>query len=168
MLDVARIESQTLKLDKSTVDVNEEIANVIRDLAAQTGIESRKQVPIVFEPMEKIMIFADKARVLQVFANLINNAMTFTRNGNIININAMKNVKTAEAIVTITDRGTGLDPKMLTHIFSKFKTSSDKGTGLGLYISKNIVEAHGGRIDAQNNTDGKGATFTVTLPIATN
>jgi len=167
MLDVARIESQTLKLDKTAVDVNEEIANVIKDLVAQTSMESRKQIPIVFDPMEKIMIFADKARVLQVFANLINNAMTFTQNGNIINIKAMKNVNTDEAIVTITDRGTGLDPKILPHIFSKFKTSSDKGTGLGLYISKNIIEAHGGRIDAQNNTDGKGATFTVTLPIAT-
>ena len=69
------------------------------------------------------------------------------------------------AIIAIKDTGTGIDPEILPRLFTKFTTKSHKGTGLGLYISKNIVEAHGGKLYAVNNPDGKGATFTITLPL---
>jgi two-component system, OmpR family, sensor histidine kinase VicK len=164
MLDVARIESQSLTLDKTSIDLNEKIQNVIRDVSQQAHVNQHKKVPIIFEAKEPITISADKARMFQVFANLLNNALEFTNDGNIV-INASKSEKTNEAIVTITDSGTGLDPEIVPHLFSKFRTKSDKGIGLGLYIVKNIVEAHGGRIEAHNNINAKGATFTVLLPL---
>jgi signal transduction histidine kinase len=164
MLDVSRIESQTLKLEKINIDLNEKIQNVIRDISQQAHVKSHEKVSIIFEPKEPITISADKARMFQVFANLINNALKFTSDGNII-ISTTKSDKSNEAIITITDSGTGLDPDTVPHLFSKFKTKSDKGIGLGLYIAKSIVEAHGGRIEAYNNANGKGATFTVSLPL---
>ena len=164
MLDVARIESQTLKLEKTDIDLNVKIQNVIKDISQQSHLNPRGKVSIIFEPQEPITISADKARMFQVFANLLNNALNFTNDGNII-VNATKCDKTNEAIVTITDSGKGLDPDIIPHLFSKFKTKSEKGIGLGLYIAKSIVEAHGGSLEAQNNVNGKGATFTVFLPL---
>jgi two-component system, OmpR family, sensor histidine kinase VicK len=70
------------------------------------------------------------------------------------------------AVITIKDTGTGIDHEILPKLFSKFATKSHKGTGLGLYICKNIIEAHGGILSANNNNDGKGATFIITLPLA--
>jgi len=164
MLDVARIESQTLKLDKTVVDLNEKISNVIRDVTQETSVNKTNSVPIMFEPKGKINVLADKARLFQVFSNLLTNAIKFTREGNII-ISATKSDATNEAIVSIKDTGAGLDPDIVPDLFSKFKTKSDKGIGLGLYITKSIVEAHGGKIDAKSNIDSKGSTFTVTLPL---
>ena len=88
----------------------------------------------------------------------------FTKQG-IITIILKKEAQTNQATVTIKDSGHGIDPEIIPHLFSKFKTKSDKGLGLGLYISKNIVEAHGGKIEAYNNPNSKGATFIVTLPL---
>jgi signal transduction histidine kinase len=80
--------------------------------------------------------------------------------------NSLSNNYNDEVIVSIKDRGTGIDPDMQDKLFSKFATKSDTGSGLGLYICKGIVEAHGGRIWAENNSDGKkGATFSFSLPI---
>ena len=79
----------------------------------------------------------------------------------IINENGKK-----EALVSIKDSGKGIDPEIAQKLFSKFITKSFSGTGLGLFISKNIIEVHGGRIWAENNPDGKGATFTFTLPLS--
>jgi two-component system, OmpR family, sensor histidine kinase VicK len=164
MLDVARIESQTLKLDKTNIDLNEKISNVISDVTQQVGMKRSNAVPILFEPKGEIGIHADKARLFQVFSNLLVNAIKFTKNGKIV-ITATKSDATNEAIVTITDTGTGLDSDIVPDLFSKFKTKSDKGIGLGLYIAKSIVEAHGGRIEARNNINNRGATFRVTLPL---
>ena len=99
-----------------------------------------------------------------MLANLLSNALKFTTEG-IIFVSATRNDGTKEAIITITDSGTGIDPEILPHLFSKFKSKSEKGLGLGLYIAKNIVEAHGGEIGAYNNTNGKGATFSVKIPL---
>jgi signal transduction histidine kinase len=164
MLSIARIESQTMKLNKTVFDLNVKIENVIRDISEQIELRKSDKIRIDFTPTNRIYIIADKEKIFQVFANLLNNAIKFTIEGS-ISISVKKKEKTNEAIVTITDSGPGIDAEILPHLFSKFKTKSEKGLGLGLYISKNIVEAHHGKIEAYNNPDSKGATFVVTLPL---
>jgi signal transduction histidine kinase len=101
-----------------------------------------------------------------VIANLLSNAIKFTEKGT---ISVMAKVKgnNNEVIINIKDNGTGIHPEILPRLFTKFSSKSDIGTGLGLYISKNIVDAHGGRMWAENNPDGRGAMFTFTLPLST-
>jgi len=164
MLNVARIESQTMKLNKTVFDLNVKIQNVIKDISQQTGLNNDDKVKIEFVPIEKVDIIADKEKIFEVFANLVNNALKFTKQGT-ITIILKREYKTNQAIVTIKDSGPGIDPEIIPHLFSKFKTKSEKGLGIGLYISKNIVEAHGGKIEAYNNPNSKGATFIVTLPL---
>jgi two-component system sensor histidine kinase VicK len=96
-----------------------------------------------------------------VIVNLLENAIKFSKE----NISIDLNRNTLEIVVSIKDTGPGIDPEILSTIFSKFSSKSDVGTGLGLYISKGIVEAHGGRIWAQNNSNNKGATFFFSLPL---
>lgn len=164
MLNIARIESQTLKLNKIVFDLNVKIQNVIKDISQQTELSNNDKVKIEFIPIEKVDIIADKEKIFEVFANLVNNAVKFTKQGT-ITINLKREDKTNQAIVTVKDSGPGIDPEIIPHLFSKFKTKSEKGLGLGLYISKNIVEAHGGKIEAYNNPNSNGATFIVTLPL---
>ncbi len=164
MLNIARIESQTMKLNKTVFDLNVKIQNVINDISQQTGLNNYDKVKIEFVPIEKVDIIADKEKIFEVFANLVNNAIKFTKQGT-ITIILKRAYKTNQATVTIKDSGPGIDPEIIPHLFSKFKTKSEKGLGLGLYISKNIVEAHGGKIEAYNNPNSKGATFIVTLPL---
>lgn len=134
---------------------------------------------------EDIFVEADKDRLTQVICNLLDNAFKFTEgHGESIQITLEKQEPHHEllveqrirqqqeqqqeqepfAIISIKDTGTGIDPEISPRLFSKFATKSHKGTGLGLYISKNIIEAHGGRLYASNNYD-RGATFTITLPL---
>lgn len=164
MLNIARIESQTMKLNKIVFDLNVKIQNVIKDISQQTELSNNDKVKIEFIPIEKVDIIADKEKIFEVFANLVNNAIKFTKQGT-ITINLKREDKTNQAIVTVKDSGPGIDPEIIPHLFSKFKTKSEKGLGLGLYISKNIVEAHGGKIEAYNNPNSNGATFIVTLPL---
>jgi two-component system sensor histidine kinase VicK len=164
MLNIARIESQTMKLNKTVFDLNVKIQNVINDINQQTGLNNDDKVKIEFVPIEKVDIIADKEKIFEVFANLVNNAIKFTKQGT-ITIILKREYKTNQATVTIKDSGPGIDPEIIPHLFSKFKTKSEKGLGLGLYISKNIVEAHGGKIEAYNNPNSNGATFIVTLPL---
>jgi two-component system sensor histidine kinase VicK len=164
MLNIARIESQTMKLNKTVFDLNVKIQNVINDISQQTGLNNDDKVKIEFVPIEKVDIIADKEKIFEVFANLVTNAIKFTKQGT-ITIILKREYKTNQTTVTIKDSGPGIDPEIIPHLFSKFKTKSEKGLGLGLYISKNIVEAHGGKIEAYNNPNSKGATFIVTLPL---
>ncbi|HEX2305007.1 MAG TPA: HAMP domain-containing sensor histidine kinase, partial [Nitrososphaeraceae archaeon] len=168
ILDVSKIESSLLRLSKSTIDLNEKIKTVINDIENGYDNGDKKNVKIFFQPNEPITIYVDRDRIYQVLSNLLNNAIKFTKNGTVtINagVNYSSNNHDKEAIVTITDTGTGISPKILPKLFSKFVTSSDHGTGLGLFISKGIIEAHGGRIWAENNSTGIGATFSFSLPI---
>jgi signal transduction histidine kinase len=162
ILSITKIESQTLKLNKVKVDINEKIQDVINDVKNQ--IKNPDKLQIVFpEPKELLYIEADKIRLYQVIANLLGNAIKFTREGTItISTNVREN---DELTVTVKDTGTGLHPDILPRLFTKFATKADAGTGLGLYISKSIVEAHGGRMWAENNSNARGATFTFTLPL---
>ena len=163
ILDVARIESQTLKLNKSNFDLNQEAENVIKDVMERRECEKNSNnLKFIFEPKESIILFGDKQRIYQVLFNLVNNALKFTENGTItIAIEKQKN----NAVITVTDTGMGIDSEIQPRIFYKFATKSNSGTGLGLFISKAIVEAHGGHIQASNNLDGKGATFWFNLPL---
>jgi two-component system sensor histidine kinase VicK len=108
-----------------------------------------------------IKLLDSRSRLTQVISNLLNNAVKFTTEGT-ISIGTEK--KGNQVIVSIKDTGSGIDHEILPRLFSKFSAKSFEGTGLGLFISKNIVEAHGGRIWAENNADGKGATFSFSLP----
>jgi signal transduction histidine kinase len=163
ILDVTKIECQSLKLDKERFNLNEIILNIIKDVKSQ--IPNPDKLKILYsELLEPIYIEGDKLRLYQVIANLLRNAIKFTKEGN-ISINADMKDNT-EVIITVKDTGAGIHPEILPRLFTKFATKSDIGTGLGLYISKNIVEAHDGRIWAENNSDGKGANFTFTLPLS--
>lgn len=127
---------------------------------------------------EPLFVYADKNRIQQVLSNLLSNALKFTEDGvitintekfmDIVNINSNENNKEKEFVsIKIKDTGKGIDPEVLPRLFEKFATKSDKGTGLGLYISKNIIDAHGGKIWGEdNNKYGKnGAEFGFTLPL---
>ncbi|MFY9565966.1 MAG: HAMP domain-containing sensor histidine kinase [Nitrososphaeraceae archaeon] len=162
ILDVARIESQSLKLNKESVNIQDKIQNVIRDIENQIPSSSTPRISFVC-PKEPIYVQADKVRLYGVLANLLNNAVKFTREGTIV---ATVNVKgNDEVIISVKDSGTGIHPEILPRLFTKFATKSDTGTGLGLFISKGVVEAHGGKIWAENNSDRKGTTFCFTLPL---
>lgn len=168
ILDVSKIESSLLRLSKSSIDLNEKIKTVINDIENGYDDGNKKNVKILFEPNEPITVYVDKDRIYQVLSNLLNNAIKFTENGTVtinIGVNYSSNNHDKEVIVTITDTGTGISPEILPKLFSKFVTSSNHGTGLGLFISKGIVEAHGGRIWAENNSSGIGTTFSFSLPI---
>lgn len=168
ILDVSKIESSLLRLSKSSIDLNEKIKTVINDIENGYDDGNKKNVKILFEPNEPITVYVDRDRIYQVLSNLLNNAIKFTENGTVtinIGVNYSSNNHDKEVIVTITDTGTGISPEILPKLFSKFVTSSNHGTGLGLFISKGIVEAHGGRIWAENNSSGIGTTFSFSLPI---
>ena len=173
ILDVTKIESQSLKLKKDKFNLNDVIVNCINDLTMNrefnNNVKEKKQ-KIRYEPND-ILLNADRGRVSQVISNLLSNAAKFTPVGTISIVSHLSRnpgLKNNEAIISVNDNGQGIDPDILPKLFSKFATKSFSGTGLGLFISKSIVEAHEGRIWAQNNADGQGATFSFTLPIDQN
>lgn len=167
ILDVTKIESQTLKLNKERVQLNEIIMNVVndyKDIISKKRYGSDK-IRIVYEPSkDNTFVNADKVRLSQVLSNLLDNALKFTKEGNII-ITTKKLKENEEIMVSIKDSGTGIDPEILSQLFTKFATKSEQGTGLGLFISKNIIEAHGGIMRGENNSESNGSTFCFTLPI---
>ena len=165
ILDVARIESHTLELKNESFSINDIITNIVQDYISQIERKNNKfNLKILYEPKEDSNIFvqADKGRIIQVISNLIDNAIKFTAKG-IISITAERIEE--DVVITIKDTGTGIDPEVMPKLFSKFVTKSTSGTGLGLFICKSIIEAHGGRIWAQHNPDRRGATFSFSLPI---
>lgn len=167
ILDVSKIESGALTLNIQAMDLDEAISSVIIDYrnnladAIRTENAKKEKVKIKYEP-KKLMVKGDRERIQQVMSNLINNALRFTKEGAIIvETQAIDGL----AQITVKDTGSGIDPEIMPRLFQKFVTKSEKGTGLGLYISNSIIQAHGGKMWAENNADGKGATFTFTLPI---
>lgn len=162
VLETARIESQSLRLNKERFSLKEVISSSIRD--AENQIDAQ-DITIWYNPKD-IVVYADKGRIAEVISNMLDNAIKFTHEGNItISAEVKNNNQSDEAIVLINDEGTGIDSEIASRLFSKFATRSEKGTGLGLYISKSIVEAHGGKIWAKNNEEKKGATFGFSLPL---
>jgi signal transduction histidine kinase len=157
LLDVARIDSQSLQLRKEEFNIADTISRIVGDFGAQVNGD----VKILYDNTPNLLVEGDKDRIAQVIHNLINNAIKFTNEGTI----KVTTEKTdGYVLVNIKDTGTGIDAGVLPSLFTKFVTKSDRGTGLGLYISKSIIEAHGGKIWAENNLDGRGASFTFTIP----
>ena len=194
ILDVSRIEGNRLELYKERVNINEKVRNVINDLYTKANESPKtakdRQINIRFETeQDPLMVLVDKSRIFQAISNLLNNAIKFSGNEPIIvSVEYMrqparhnlaefygtpledKNITGDEKmiVVSITDKGKGIDKEIVPKMFTKFYTKSEGGTGLGLFIAKSIVEAHGGKIWARNNHDGKGATFSFSLPVENN
>lgn len=189
ILDVSRIEGKRIELDKEIFNINEKVKNVIRDIHEESIETSKagnvKPVDIRFETeQDPLMVLIDRTRMFQAISNLINNAIKFSDSGPItISVkkdlfDSKRNKRKSDivttknqndrsqangVIVSIKDKGKGIDEEILPYLFNKFVTKSEKGTGLGLYIARRIIESHGGEIWAQNNPDGKGATFSFRL-----
>jgi two-component system, OmpR family, sensor histidine kinase VicK len=182
ILDVTRIESDTLRLNKVKFDLKEVIQNAIEDTRSMLLPELNKVKvefknitdagEVVLNNSDGIFVVADRNRITQVISNLLDNALKFTSEG-VVSIAVGRKKKQEEeqdheeAIVTIEDTGSGINPEIFPRLFTKFSSKSFSGTGLGLYISKNIIEAHGGKIWAHNNGQEKcGAAFSFSLPLA--
>ncbi|MGC2387131.1 MAG: ATP-binding protein [Nitrososphaeraceae archaeon] len=170
ILDVTKIESQSLKIEAEEFNLKDVIVNCINDVILDKHLtnDGKDKPKILYDP-EDLPLKADKNRISQVVSNLMSNALKFSSGGTIsVQTSLKSNDKNNnnEVIVSIKDNGQGIDPEILPRLFSKFATKSYSGTGLGLFICKSIVEAHGGSIWAENNSDGKGATFSFTLPLS--
>jgi len=182
ILDVAKIETNSFTLYKETFNLKYLLQELIGDIKSQQQKNDICDIELYFfnikgqqqqeQNENNFIIEADKARISQVVSNLLLNALKFTIKDRLIQVIVKKkeiDIRKKEVIVSIKDTGTGIDLEIFPKLFTKFATKSSKGTGLGLYICKNIVEAHGGKIWAENNKeDGKGATFSFSLPLADN
>jgi two-component system sensor histidine kinase VicK len=194
ILDVTRIESHTLKLRKEKFNLNDAILNVVEDYRKQIA-NGNGNLKVMYKSAYSsssnsssssssitLVVEADRRRLAQVISNLLNNAIKFTEEGTVtVTTSIIKRKDSdrdrgegeggAEVVIAIKDTGTGIDPEMKPRLFTKFATKSYQGTGLGLFISKSIIEAHGGRMWAENNNNSsnnrkhKGATFYFTLPV---
>jgi two-component system, OmpR family, sensor histidine kinase VicK len=173
ILDVARIESNSLILKIERISLNEIIQGAIDEHESQIRKLKQVNLNLSYKPNaddvgSDIFVKVDKSRLSQVLDNLLNNAIKFTKKGSITIYTTKISNKAEngdEIIISIKDSGIGVEPTVFSKLFDKFITRSHQGTGLGLYISKSIIEAHGGRIWAENNADGKGATFSFSLPV---
>jgi signal transduction histidine kinase len=172
ILDVTRIEGHSLYLKEEQFNLNDVITNAINDtLTSAHAIlkNERNTSPIkieYYDPHDIIIVRADKGRIIQVIDNLLSNAIKFTKKGTISIVLQRKKEDDDKdyIVISVKDTGQGIDPEILPKLFTKFATKSESGTGLGLFISKSIVEAHGGKVWAENNCTGKGATFSFSLP----
>ena len=169
ILDVTKIENNSMELNKEEFILNKAVLESFTDFANQLSKEQKENVKLTVALDEgDVLVAADKHRINQVINNLLNNALKFTKQGQITLSTEKEKKHGKEAIIKIQDSGPGIDPDIMPRLFTKFATKSYSGTGLGLFISKSIVETHGGKMWAENNLDGKGATFLFTLPIAKN
>jgi signal transduction histidine kinase len=160
ILDVTRIEGHRLDLNKEKFDISEVVGSAIDDTR---GRVDDSNIKFEYTP-RRIVVEADRMRISQVVSNLLSNAIKFTKQGTVyISVDN----EDGEVVVSVRDTGPGIDPEIIPRLFTKFTSKSQTGTGLGLFISKSIIEAHGGKIWAENNKDEKGATVTFRLPLET-
>ena len=170
ILDVTKIESKTFKLNKTHFSLNDLLSSVVDEYKENID-KANIKVRLLHNEIDNefFLIEADRQRITQVVSNLLDNAIKFTK-GKVEDVEVIakresKKVDREIVVVNIKDTGSGIDTEILPKLFTKFVTKSETGTGLGLFICKSIVEAHGGKIWAENNTDGKGATFNFSLPL---
>jgi two-component system sensor histidine kinase VicK len=172
MLDVTRIENNSLILTKETVDTAKVVRDTVdsynqnlREKNAVNKSKNLEELMIIQNGVKDVEVTLDKVRITQVICNILDNAMSFSHEGK-IKVVLKKEKRNGQnfLLIRVKDTGPGIDPEILPKLFTKFASKSDMGTGLGLFISKGIVEAHGGKIWAENNPN-RGATFSFTLPI---
>lgn len=171
MLDVTRIENNSLVLTREAVDASRILKDIVdsynhklEEKNAEINNENTK-LTIIQKGIKNINASIDRVRITQVFCNILDNAVSFSHEGKIHVISKVEKQNGQHfLIISVKDTGPGIDPEILSKLFTKFASKSDMGTGLGLFISKGIVEAHGGKIWAENNPD-RGATFSFSLPI---
>ena len=165
ILDVTKIESQSLQLKKEKFILNDLILSIFTNY--KSHMKEISNVKLAMAQKEDIVLVeGDKERLTQVFDNILGNAIKFTKEGTItVSIQRMKENDKEFAVVSAKDTGSGIDSEILPRLFTKFATKSDTGTGLGLYISKRIIETHGGKIWAENNLQETGATFSFSLSL---
>jgi len=163
ILDVSNIEGKSLKLNKTIFDIDEILSQLVKEYSRQIENDTakNKKLRIFYEPIQ-VKILADKYRITQVISNIINNSIKFTDQGT---ISIIGSENSDELTIKISDTGKGIDKEIVNRLFDKFVSRSAQGTGLGLFISKNIIESHGGKINGFNNENGTGATFVFTLPL---
>jgi signal transduction histidine kinase len=170
ILDVTKIESQSLKLKNERFDLQELVIAIVNEYS-QLIIKSNKNVKLEYRLKQEqkntssFFVYADRVRISQVLTNLLTNAIKFTNEGDIIVTAEIHDGNKNSIVVRVKDNGAGIDSEILPQLFTKFASKSFQGTGLGLFISKSIIEAHGGKMWAENNSDGKGATFYFSLPL---
>lgn len=172
MLDVTRIENNSLVLTKEVVDAGKVVTDIVEGYnrkLEERNVEGKGQhskgLVLIYEGLKNIKVTIDKVRITQVICNILDNAVTFTHQGQIRVI--LKEERQDEKnllIISVKDMGPGIDPEISTKLFTKFASKSNIGIGLGLFISKAIIEAHGGKIWAENNSD-LGATFSFSIPM---
>jgi signal transduction histidine kinase len=167
ILSASRIETHTLALTRETFDLNALVRSAIveaQNLQKANSPSESENAKIVFKPeTPELAVGADSTKINEVISNLLSNAVKFSNPGGTIVVSTA--TKNGEAVVSVKDNGTGISSQIMPNLFNKFATNSSSGTGLGLFISKKLVEAHGGRMWARNNEQEKGSTFTFTLPI---
>ena len=165
LLEVTKIESKAFKVKKEVFNLNDIILKVVKEYNTILENSREREVKLILHtPNEPIIVEADNERIGAVVSNLISNAIKFTKEGEII-INVKKE-NSQYVLVSVRDTGSGIDQRISAKLFSKFTTTSFQGIGLGLYISKNIIKAHGGKIWGENNKDSRGgATFYFSLPL---
>ena len=180
VLDVTQLENELLILNKENFSLEKLVIEIVREYNHNIHLLNKNQLEIRYDSQLNDCnntntesrrnfgyVFADRTRIIQVIVNILENAVEFTDRGT-ITLRLNENMTTREILLTISDSGRGIDPEILPNLFTKFVSKSRKGTGLGLYISKKIIETHGGKIWAENCYDGnnkiEGSKFTLTLP----
>jgi signal transduction histidine kinase len=161
-IDATKIENQSLKVYKECFKLNDIIANVIADLKKEEENNKQRKIKFTYSSNnDNIIVNADAVRVTRVVSNLLSNANKFTSEGE-ISVSITSDKTEQQIIVRVRDTGLGIRPEIMPRLFTKIATKMN--LRLGLYVSKGIVEAHGGKMWAENNSDGIGATFSFTLP----
>ncbi|HYG00684.1 MAG TPA: HAMP domain-containing sensor histidine kinase [Candidatus Saccharimonadales bacterium] len=180
VLDVTQLENELLILNKEIFNLEQLVVEIVKEYNNNIHLLNKKSIEIEYvsensisedkiNPQKKEfgLIYADRIRVIQVIMNLLENAVEFTKDGK-IQLKLYQNQDSNELLLSVIDSGSGIDPEVLPKLFTKFVSKSRKGTGLGLYISRKIIEAHNGRVWAENcyDTNNKviGSKFTFSIP----